>query len=72
MVFNLWLEDEGYLETIERKVNGGVKKYKTLTEMGLEFGKNIVSPSNPRETQPHYYINKFASLVEGYLDYLGE
>ena len=65
MVFNLWLEDEGYLETIERKVNGGVKKYKTLTEMGLEFGKNIVSPSNPRELSPTIILISLLLLLRG-------
>ncbi len=42
----------------------GTKAFWSLTEAGLQFGKNIVSPTNPRETQPHYYRAKFEELLE--------
>jgi hypothetical protein len=39
------------------------KKFWTVTEKGLAFGKNIVSPNNPRETQPHWYRSRFGALL---------
>lgn len=62
--FNLLLLSHGILEEKERPSSkGGIKTFKSLTEKGLEFGKNIISPSNPRETAPHYYPEKFDSLL---------
>ena len=40
------------------------KEFKSLTEKGLEFGKNMISPQNQRETQPHYFENKFQELLD--------
>jgi hypothetical protein len=34
-----------------------------LTEQGLAFGKNISSPENPRETQPHWFSAKGEELL---------
>lgn len=65
--FNLLLLRNGYLEERERpsiKVKSGVKKYKVLTEKGLQFGENQVCPNNPRETQPLYYADKFQELYD--------
>lgn len=42
----------------------GIKSFKSLTTEGLEYGKNLVSPRNNNETQPHYYESKFAQLLE--------
>ena len=42
----------------------GVKSFKSLTPEGLAYGKNLVSPRNNNETQPHYYESKFAHLLE--------
>lgn len=39
------------------------KKFKSLTAKGLEFGENQVSPNNPKETQPLYYVGKFDELL---------
>ncbi len=39
------------------------KKFKSLTAKGLEFGENQVSPNNPKETQPLYYVVKFDELL---------
>ena len=55
--FNRLLEDAGYIETLTRASSKGAPKaYKSVTQRGLEYGKNVTSPSNPRETQPHWYI----------------
>lgn len=41
----------------------GIKTFKSLTEKGLEYGKNLVSPHNKSETQPQYYESKFTQLL---------
>ena len=46
----------GLLEQKTRpSTNGTEKAYWSVTEAGLVYGKNITSPSNTRETQPHWY-----------------
>lgn len=63
-VFNLAAIDAGYLKEIERKSSKGtMKKFKSITEKGLEFGDNQVSPDNPKETQPMWYEEKFYKLM---------
>ena len=62
---NLKLLEVGILEKIERDSSCGKRKYfYSLTKKGLEFGKNLISPKNERETQPHFFENKFSELVE--------
>lgn len=63
--FNIMLEKAGVLTRLVRKDSKGRdRKYWNITTLGLEYGKNITSPHNPRETQPHLYINKFEELLE--------
>jgi len=40
------------------------KTFKSLTQAGLNYGKNLVSPHNPRETQPHFYRETFPELLQ--------
>ncbi len=57
----------GLLEELERpstRIEGGVKRYKSITFAGLKYGKNITSPSNARETQPHWYLETADELIE--------
>ena len=62
--FNGLMIIEGFLEDKTRPSSkGGVKHFKSLTDKGLEFGENQVSPHNPRETQPLYYEGKFRKLL---------
>lgn len=62
---NVLLLNNGFLEEKERPSSkGGTKIFKSLTETGLEYGKNIISPNNPRETAPHYFPDKFLKLLE--------
>ncbi|BFH59412.1 BRO-N domain-containing protein [Paenibacillus azoreducens] len=62
--FNVLLLSRGILEEKERPSSkGGTKTYKSLTDTGLEYGKNIISPNNPRETVPHYYPERFKELL---------
>lgn len=54
----------GILEGMTRKGKSGDKKYLSITKDGEEFGKNLISPQNPRETQPHWYEAEFCRLME--------
>lgn len=61
--FNQMLEAQGYLETKTRPTSGGVvKKFKSITDKGLAYGENLQSPRNQKETQPHWYADKFGEL----------
>jgi ribosomal protein L7/L12 len=77
--FNKKMISAGFLETKSRKsskyrtekdVDGKevkipiLKTFKSLTEKGLEFGKNMISEKNQLETQPHYFENKFSELLK--------
>jgi len=63
--FNLLLIEHGYLEEKERPSSkGGIKKYKRLTEKGLQYGENAVSPHNQKELQPLYYADTFMELYK--------
>lgn len=62
--FNILLMEHGYVEEKERQSTkgNGVKKFKSLTDKGLRYGENLVSPHNQRETQPLYYSDTFMEL----------
>lgn len=64
IAFNRLLMQHGFLVERERPSSKGcgTKKFKVC--VNLEFGKNLTSTSNPRETQPHWYVAKFAELVD--------
>lgn len=58
---------QGIVEQKERRSRSGVngvKKFWSLTARGCLYGKNITSPANPRETQPHFFESKFAELMK--------
>ena len=61
--FNAKMLAKGFLTTLQRQSYKGMKKFKSLTGKGLEYGENQVSPNNPRETQPLYYAGKFDELL---------
>ncbi len=46
-----------------RSAVNGVKKFWSVTAKGCMYGKNITSPANPRETQPHFFESKAAELL---------
>lgn len=64
--FNLLLVGQGYLEERERPSSKGdkVKKFKALTDKGLQYGENAVNPHNQKEVQPLYYSDTFMGLYE--------
>lgn len=62
--FNERLRQIGLLEQRSRKSTGGkAKRFWCITNEGLAYGKNVVSPQSPRETQPHWYRARFVELV---------
>ena len=62
--FNERLYQIGLLERRERKSTGkNIKHFWCITNEGLAYGKNIVSPQSPRETQPHWYRSTFGELL---------
>ena len=70
---NLAMLDLGFLEELERQSSkGGTKRFKSLTETGLRFGRNETSPQNPRETQPLYYASRFAELLDIVIAHLAQ
>ncbi|MCP4339622.1 MAG: Rha family transcriptional regulator [Desulfobulbaceae bacterium] len=53
------------LEERERpSTTKGTKKYKALTEDGLNYGENQVNPNSPQEVQPLYFEGIFMKLIE--------
>lgn len=61
---NLILQERGLLEKRTRPSSaGGTKSFWSITEEGREYGKNVVHPENPRETQPHWFANRGADLL---------
>ena len=65
---NKMLANAGMLEAIERPSSKGVsKRFWSVTDAGLKYGKNVVSPSNPKETQPHWYKSTFKELVRTHM-----
>ncbi|HCD44633.1 MAG TPA: hypothetical protein DEQ64_13030 [Lachnoclostridium sp.] len=65
--FNVLMREQGYLEERTRKSTSspnGTKKYNALTEKGLKYGENAVSPQCQREVQPMYYADSFKELFD--------
>ncbi|MNZ94396.1 hypothetical protein D3C78_1135020 [compost metagenome] len=62
--FNHLLAGAGYLQQLTRKNSKGDQvQFWSVTTMGMDYGKNLTSPSNPRETQPHWYVERFPELT---------
>ncbi|MEY4943752.1 MAG: hypothetical protein RL254_1933 [Planctomycetota bacterium] len=61
---NVALKDLGILEAKSRPSTKGVAYFWSLTDAGLKYGKNVSSPKNQRETQPHWYESKFGELAQ--------
>ncbi|MCJ8207706.1 Rha family transcriptional regulator [Pseudomonas sp. RGM2987] len=62
--FNLALKAHGYLALLQRKSSKGeMVDFWSVTEKGLKYGKNLTSPQCPRETQPHWYVDRFLELA---------
>ena len=60
------LVERGLMENKTRPSSSskkGFKTFRSLTELGLKYGKNILSDHNERETAPHFYESKFKELL---------
>jgi hypothetical protein len=56
----------GLLSEEERpssKYAGKIKKFKVLTEQGMEYGINVENPNSPGQTAPHYFVETFDRLL---------
>ena len=63
--FNKKMIAAGLLEVKERPSSSGkTKTFKSLTKEGMKYGENEVNPSNPKETQPLYYVGMFEKLFD--------
>lgn len=63
-VFNQKMIEKGYMVELTRPSSkSGVKKFKSITGEGLNYGENQVNPNNPKSTQPLYYEEKFFELL---------
>lgn len=63
--FNLALERHGFLKLMTRKNSKQqVVEFWSVTDKGLAYGKNLTSPQSPRETQPHWYVDRFLELAD--------
>lgn len=65
----LRLQQLGIVERKQRpsssaKAKNGMREFWSVTTKGLVYGKNVTSPQNPRETQPHFFDSKIKDLVE--------
>lgn len=62
--FNRALEAAGLLKVMQRKNSKQeMVPFWSITDKGLRFGKNLTSPQSPRETQPHWYVDRFIELA---------
>jgi prophage antirepressor-like protein len=57
--FNKIALADNWLEKLTRQSSSGTKEFLSVTAKGLRFGKNVISPSNQREIQPHWYVDSF-------------
>lgn len=60
------LADLGIVERLSRpstKTANKMKEFWSVTARGCQFGKNMTSPNNPRETQPHFFESKTDELI---------
>lgn len=62
--FNRALAAKGLLKQLQRKNSKQVMvDFWCVTEKGMFYGKNLTNPQSPRETQPHWYVDRFLELA---------
>lgn len=63
--FNRALEARGFLKQLQRKNSKQeMVDFWCVTEKGMAYGKNLTNPQSPRETQPHWYVDRFLELAD--------
>jgi hypothetical protein len=64
-IFNRALAAAGLLKVMQRKNSKQeMVDFWSITDKGLRYGKNLTSPQSPRETQPHWYVDRFLELAK--------
>lgn len=61
IMLNIGLLEEASRESSTRP--GVIKKYKVLTDKGLDYGVNEENPQSPDQTSPYYYKDSFPDLA---------
>ena len=63
--FNRALAAKGLLKQLQRKNSKQeMVDFWCVTEKGMTYGKNLTNPQSPRETQPHWYVDRFLELAK--------
>jgi phage regulator Rha-like protein len=63
--FNRLLAKHGFLKSLQRKNSKQVMvDFWCVTDKGMAYGKNLTNPQSPRETQPHWYVDRFLELAK--------
>lgn len=62
LMLEIGLMEEATRESTTRP--GVIKKYKVLTEKGLDYGVNEENPQSPDQTSPYYYKDSFGDLAK--------
>ncbi len=62
LMLEIGLLEEATRESTTRP--GIIKKYKVLSEKGLDYGVNEENPQSPDQTSPYYYKDSFAELAK--------
>ena len=63
--FNRALAAHGFLKALTRlNSKRETVEFWGVTDKGLQYGKNLTSPQCPRETQPHWYVDRFLELAD--------
>lgn len=61
LMLQLGLLEEATRESSTRP--GVMKKYKVLSDKGLDYGVNEENPQSPDQTSPYYYKDSFGELA---------
>ncbi|NND93015.1 MAG: hypothetical protein HKN42_19315 [Granulosicoccus sp.] len=61
LMLQMGLLEEATRESATRP--GVMKKYKVLSEKGLDYGVNEENPQSPDQTSPYYYKDSFPELA---------
>ena len=63
--FNKIAEEKGFIAYLSRPAAYGIEhRFPSITDKGKAFGENQVSPKNPSQTQPQWYVGKFGELLK--------
>lgn len=63
--FNRALASKGFLKQLQRKNSKQeTVDFWCVTDKGMTYGKNLTNPQSPRETQPHWYVDRFLELAD--------